>query len=93
MAFFLSHESPRCVFFELFDQIVCKLCFPWQAMSEGETLRWMNEGLKVMWPISMEKFASQHFFKPMAPWFLNRFKPKFVVRFRVALLFCRAMIS
>ncbi|KAG0583050.1 hypothetical protein KC19_3G105100 [Ceratodon purpureus] len=49
-----------------------------RAMNEGETLRWLNEGLKAMWPICMEKFASQHFFKPMAPWFLNKYKPKFV---------------
>lgn len=49
-----------------------------RTMNEGETLRWLNEGLKAMWPICMEKFASQHFFKPMAPWFLNKYKPKFV---------------
>lgn len=54
--------------------------FACQTMNEGETLRWLNEGLKAMWPICMEKFASQHFFKPMAPWFLNKYKPKFVVR-------------
>lgn len=60
--------------------------FPCQAMTECETLRWLNTGLKVMWPICMENFASQYFFKPMAPWFLNRYKPKFVVRYLKPLL-------
>lgn len=47
-----------------------------KAMTEGETLQWLNESLNVMWPICMEKFASQHFFTPIAPWFLKKFKPK-----------------
>ncbi|XP_024389724.1 uncharacterized protein [Physcomitrium patens] len=49
-----------------------------KAMTEGETLQWLNESLNVMWPICMEKFASQHFFTPIAPWFLKKFKPKYV---------------
>ncbi|XP_073391556.1 uncharacterized protein [Physcomitrium patens] len=51
-----------------------------RVMSEGETLRWVNESLKVMWPVCMQKFASQNFFTPMAPWFLDRYKPKYVTK-------------
>jgi hypothetical protein len=68
------------LFFLVSQGVQFLMCFAGQAMNEGETLRWLNEGLKAMWPICMEKFASQHFFKPMAPWFLNKYKPKFVVR-------------
>ncbi|KAG0559689.1 hypothetical protein KC19_10G123500 [Ceratodon purpureus] len=46
-----------------------------RTFDEGETSRWLNEGIKRMWPVCMEKFASKHFFGPMAPYFLNKFKP------------------
>jgi Ca2+-dependent lipid-binding protein len=43
-------------------------------MEEGETVRWMNEALEIIWPIFMESFVSQILVKPLT-WFLNQYKP------------------
>lgn len=78
----LSHSSEFTLLFRNHVMVNSISGFFCQAMTEGETLQWLNESLNVMWPICMEKFASQHFFTPIAPWFLKKFKPKFVVRSR-----------
>lgn len=43
-------------------------------MEEGETVRWMNEVLEIIWPIFMESFVSQVLVKPLT-WFLDQYKP------------------
>lgn len=67
----------KCILSKLF--FFNLLLYSLQTFDEGETLRWLNEGIKSMWPVCMEKFASKHFFGPMVPRFLNIYKPWFVV--------------
>nr|XP_024374951.1 C2 domain-containing protein At1g53590-like isoform X1 [Physcomitrium patens] len=46
-----------------------------RTCEEGESLRWLNEGMKRIWPMSTE-FASTYFFGPMASTFLDKYKPR-----------------
>ncbi|XP_024399018.1 uncharacterized protein [Physcomitrium patens] len=49
-----------------------------RTFDEGETLRWLNQAIKSMWPVCMETFASKHLFSHMLPWFLKAYKPRAV---------------
>ncbi|BFI23769.1 hypothetical protein MPTK2_1g05270 [Marchantia polymorpha subsp. ruderalis] len=46
-----------------------------RLLSDAETARWLNSSVEAVWPIFMEKFASQRFLMPIAPWFLEKYKP------------------
>ncbi|KAG6543494.1 hypothetical protein Mapa_015164 [Marchantia paleacea] len=46
-----------------------------RLLSDAETARWLNSTVEAVWPIFMENFASQRFLMPIAPWFLEKYKP------------------
>ncbi|TVU32312.1 hypothetical protein EJB05_24037 [Eragrostis curvula] len=46
-----------------------------KLLSDAETVRWLNFAVEKMWPVCMEKVASQQFLLPIFPWFLEKFKP------------------
>uniref|UniRef100_A0A804P248 C2 domain-containing protein n=1 Tax=Zea mays TaxID=4577 RepID=A0A804P248_MAIZE len=46
-----------------------------QLLSDAETVRWLNYAVEKIWPVCMERVASQQFLLPIFPWFLEKFKP------------------
>ncbi|KAG6483372.1 C2 domain-containing protein At1g53590-like [Zingiber officinale] len=46
-----------------------------RLLSDTESVRWLNHAIEKIWPICMEKIASQQFLLPIIPWFLDKFKP------------------
>ncbi|KAJ4770201.1 Calcium-dependent lipid-binding (CaLB domain) family protein [Rhynchospora pubera] len=46
-----------------------------RLLSDAETVRWLNHAVEKIWPICMERIASQQFLMPIVPWFLDKFKP------------------
>lgn len=46
-----------------------------QLLSDAETVRWLNYAVEKIWPVCMERVASQKFLLPIFPWFLEKFKP------------------
>ncbi|KAK3152854.1 hypothetical protein QOZ80_2BG0164400 [Eleusine coracana subsp. coracana] len=46
-----------------------------KLLSDAETVRWLNYAVEKMWPVCMERVASQQFLLPIFPWFLEKFKP------------------
>jgi hypothetical protein len=49
-------------------------------LDDGETVRWLNQAIVSIWPVCLESFASQQFLMPLVPWFLAKYKPRFVVK-------------
>ncbi|CAM6033293.1 unnamed protein product [Sphagnum compactum] len=47
-------------------------------LDDGETVRWLNQAIVSIWPVCLESFASQQFLMPLVPWFLAKYKPRFV---------------
>jgi Ca2+-dependent lipid-binding protein len=41
-------------------------------------VQWLNLVFENLWPRCLERFTSQEFFIPIAPWFINTYKPKLV---------------
>ncbi|KAI4321782.1 hypothetical protein MLD38_035125 [Melastoma candidum] len=46
-----------------------------RVLNDSETVRWLNYALEKLWPICFERIASQKFLLPVAPWFLDKYKP------------------
>uniref|UniRef100_A0A0D9VFA7 SMP-LTD domain-containing protein n=1 Tax=Leersia perrieri TaxID=77586 RepID=A0A0D9VFA7_9ORYZ len=46
-----------------------------RLLSDAETVRWLNYAVEKIWPVCMERVASEKFLLPIFPWFLNKFKP------------------
>ncbi|KAH8937094.1 hypothetical protein BDL97_16G008000 [Sphagnum fallax] len=46
--------------------------------NEFESVQWLNLVFENLWPRCLERFTSQEFFIPIAPWFINTYKPKLV---------------
>lgn len=46
-----------------------------QLLSDAETVRWLNYAVEKIWPVCMERVASQQLLLPIIPWFLDKFKP------------------
>lgn len=46
-----------------------------KLLSDAETVRWLNYAVEKIWPVCMERVASQQFLLPIFPWFLEKFKP------------------
>ncbi|GLU06096.1 hypothetical protein SLE2022_231570 [Rubroshorea leprosula] len=46
-----------------------------RALSDSETVRWLNHAVEKIWPICMEQIASQKILLPIIPWFLEKYKP------------------
>ncbi|KAB1216165.1 hypothetical protein CJ030_MR4G011982 [Morella rubra] len=46
-----------------------------RALSDSESVRWLNHAVEKMWPICMEQIASQKILLPIIPWFLEKYKP------------------
>nr|CAD1839214.1 unnamed protein product [Ananas comosus var. bracteatus] len=46
-----------------------------RLLSDMESVRWLNHAVEKIWPICLEKIASQQFLLPIIPWFLDKFKP------------------
>ncbi|CAD6337154.1 unnamed protein product [Miscanthus lutarioriparius] len=46
-----------------------------KLLSDAETVRWLNYAVEKIWPVCMERVASQQFLLPIFPWFLENFKP------------------
>eukprot|EP01018_Ginkgo_biloba_P025947 Gb_32708 [translate_table: standard] len=46
-----------------------------RLLSYSETVRWLNHSIEKIWPICMERIASQEFLMPIIPWFLEKYKP------------------
>ncbi|XP_057854356.2 C2 domain-containing protein At1g53590 [Cryptomeria japonica] len=46
-----------------------------QLLSDSETVRWMNHCMEKIWPVCMERVASQEILMPVIPWFLDKYKP------------------
>lgn len=46
-----------------------------RLLSDAETVKWLNYAVEKMWPVCMERVASQQFLLPIFPWFINKFKP------------------
>lgn len=46
-----------------------------RLLSDAETVRWLNYAVEKIWPVCMERVASQQFLLPIIPWFLDKFKP------------------
>ncbi|XP_037483913.1 C2 domain-containing protein At1g53590-like [Triticum dicoccoides] len=46
-----------------------------RLLSDAETVRWLNYAVEKMWPVCMERVASQQFLLPIFPWFISKFKP------------------
>uniref|UniRef100_A0A0D6R1E3 C2 domain-containing protein n=1 Tax=Araucaria cunninghamii TaxID=56994 RepID=A0A0D6R1E3_ARACU len=46
-----------------------------KLLSDSETVRWLNHCMEVVWPICMERVASQEILMPLVPWFLDKYKP------------------
>uniref|UniRef100_A0A0C9RQ31 TSA: Wollemia nobilis Ref_Wollemi_Transcript_3961_2500 transcribed RNA sequence n=1 Tax=Wollemia nobilis TaxID=56998 RepID=A0A0C9RQ31_9CONI len=44
-------------------------------LSDSETVRWLNRCMEVVWPMCMERVASQEILMPLVPWFLDKYKP------------------
>jgi Ca2+-dependent lipid-binding protein len=60
-----------------------------QLLSDAETVRWLNFAVEKIWPVCMERVASQQFLLPIIPWFLEKFKPWTAV----SIQFLRATIT
>lgn len=46
-----------------------------RLLSDAETVRWLNYAVEKIWPVCLERIASQQFLLPIFPWFINKFKP------------------
>uniref|UniRef100_A0ACD5XSS2 Uncharacterized protein n=2 Tax=Avena sativa TaxID=4498 RepID=A0ACD5XSS2_AVESA len=46
-----------------------------RLLSDAETVRWLNYAVEKIWPVCLERVASQQFLMPIFPWFINKFKP------------------
>lgn len=46
-----------------------------RLLSDSETVRWLNHSMEKIWPICLEKLASQEILMPIIPWFLEKYKP------------------
>ncbi|OVA03946.1 C2 calcium-dependent membrane targeting [Macleaya cordata] len=46
-----------------------------RLLSDSETVRWLNGVVEKIWPICMERIASQKILFPIIPWFLEKYKP------------------
>ncbi|MCL7047281.1 hypothetical protein MKW94_020868 [Papaver nudicaule] len=46
-----------------------------RLLSDSETVRWLNDAMEKLWPICMERIASQQILLPIMPWFLEKYKP------------------
>uniref|UniRef100_A0ACD5Y1R8 Uncharacterized protein n=2 Tax=Avena sativa TaxID=4498 RepID=A0ACD5Y1R8_AVESA len=46
-----------------------------RLLSDAETVRWLNYTVEKIWPVCLERVASQQFLLPIFPWFINKFKP------------------
>ncbi|KAL5203575.1 hypothetical protein ABZP36_008446 [Zizania latifolia] len=46
-----------------------------RLLSDAETVRWLNYAVEKIWPVCMERVASEQFLLPIFPWFLEKFKP------------------
>ncbi|XP_020233597.1 C2 domain-containing protein At1g53590 isoform X1 [Cajanus cajan] len=46
-----------------------------RVLSDSETVRWLNHAVENIWPICMEKIATQNILLPIIPWFLEKYKP------------------
>lgn len=46
-----------------------------RVLSDSETVRWLNHSMEKIWPICLEKLASQEILMPIIPWFLEKYKP------------------
>lgn len=46
-----------------------------KLLSDSETVRWLNHSMEKIWPICLEKLASQEILMPIIPWFLEKYKP------------------
>ncbi|KAH9536703.1 hypothetical protein CY35_16G014000 [Sphagnum magellanicum] len=46
--------------------------------NEFESVQWLNLVFENLWPRCLERFTSEEFFIPIAPWFINTYKPKLV---------------
>ncbi|OEL19411.1 C2 domain-containing protein [Dichanthelium oligosanthes] len=46
-----------------------------KLLSDAETVRWLNYAVETIWPVCMERVASEQFLLPIFPWFLEKFKP------------------
>lgn len=46
-----------------------------RLLSDSETVRWLNHCMEKIWPICLEKLASQEILMPIIPWFLEKYKP------------------
>ncbi|KAJ7533904.1 hypothetical protein O6H91_13G069900 [Diphasiastrum complanatum] len=46
-----------------------------KLLSDIETARWLNAAVQKIWPVFLEKFVSQEFLMPLAPFFLEKYKP------------------
>ncbi|KAL6646763.1 hypothetical protein ACP70R_015457 [Stipagrostis hirtigluma subsp. patula] len=46
-----------------------------KLLSDAETVRWLNYAVEKIWPVCMERVASEQFLLPIFPWFLEKFKP------------------
>ncbi|CAM6007615.1 unnamed protein product [Sphagnum balticum] len=47
--------------------------------NEFESVQWLNLVFENLWPRCLERFTSEEFFIPIAPWFINTYMPKLVV--------------
>ncbi|KAI3921854.1 hypothetical protein MKX01_005543 [Papaver californicum] len=46
-----------------------------RLLTDSETVRWLNDAVEKLWPICMERIASQQILLPIMPWFLEKYKP------------------
>ncbi|KAI3969675.1 hypothetical protein MKX01_020236 [Papaver californicum] len=46
-----------------------------RLLTDSETVRWLNGAVEKLWPICMERIASQQILLPIMPWFLEKYKP------------------
>ncbi|KAJ3692277.1 hypothetical protein LUZ60_012627 [Juncus effusus] len=46
-----------------------------RVLSDTESVRWLNHAVEKIWPICMQRVASEQFLMPIIPWFLDKFKP------------------
>jgi hypothetical protein len=49
-------------------------------------VQWLNLVFENLWPRCLERFTSEEFFIPIAPWFINTYKPKLVVSVKLQLV-------
>ncbi|WCJ32358.1 Calcium-dependent lipid-binding (CaLB domain) family protein [Euphorbia peplus] len=46
-----------------------------RALSDSESVRWLNHAIEKIWPVCMEQIVSQKILLPIIPWFLDKYKP------------------